>query len=92
MVPKCCRLACCFAVEKGIEIVAPVHDALVLVAPLDQLKEHVAVTRDCMEKASRAVLGGFALRTEVKIVRYPHHYSDPRGTRMWNEVWNLCRK
>jgi hypothetical protein len=31
------RLACCLATEDGLEIVAPVHDALGMVAPIEQL-------------------------------------------------------
>ena len=32
-----------------------------------------------MEKASAAVLGGFRLRSDAKIVRFPERYMDPRG-------------
>ena len=75
------RLACCLGIERGIKICAPVHDAVLIESPLDRLKDDVAIMRECMEKASRVVLGGFALRTEFKTVRYPYHYQDPRGER-----------
>ena len=32
------RLACCLATERGIEVCAPVHDALLICAPLDRLE------------------------------------------------------
>jgi hypothetical protein len=35
------------------------------------------------------VLAGFELRTDVHPVRYPDHYSDPRGTVMWERVMRL---
>ena len=36
------RIACCLGVERGIEICAPVHDAVLITAPLDGLDEAVA--------------------------------------------------
>jgi hypothetical protein len=39
-----------------------------------------------MAEASRIVLDGFEIRTDAKLVRYPDHYSDPRGDRMWREL------
>jgi DNA polymerase I len=32
------RLACCLAAERGIEVCAPVHDALLICAPLERLE------------------------------------------------------
>ena len=42
-----------------------------------------------MEKASAAVLGGFRLRSDAKIVRFPERYMDPRGKKMWETVMGL---
>ena len=39
-----------------------------------------------MAEASFIVLGGFALRSDVDIVRYPERYRDERGTQMWGTV------
>jgi hypothetical protein len=39
-----------------------------------------------MEQASSIVLAGFKLRTDVKTVIYPEHYSPGRGQEMWNTV------
>ena len=36
------RLACCLATERGIEVCAPVHDAVLICAPLDRLEDDVA--------------------------------------------------
>jgi DNA polymerase I-like protein with 3'-5' exonuclease and polymerase domains len=83
------RLACCLATERGIEVAAPIHDAVLIVAPLHRLKHDVAVTRVCMAEASRVVLKGFELRTEVKLVRHPDRYLDTRGTVMWTRVMKL---
>lgn len=83
------RLACCLATERGLEIAAPVHDALLLVAPLDSLDDDVARLRVCMAEASRIVLDGFEVGTEAKLVRWPERYMDPRGAEMWARVTRL---
>jgi DNA polymerase I len=83
------RIACCLATERGIEVCAPVHDAVLICAPLDQLETAVARMREAMAEASRAVLGGFELRTDATPVRYPGRYADPRGEVMWRRVLSL---
>jgi len=84
------RLACCLATERGIEVCAPVHDALLIHAPLDRLEDDIRTTRAAMAEASRIVLRGFELGTEVKDYRYPGHYMDEkRGRKMWDKVWSL---
>jgi hypothetical protein len=80
------RLACCLATERGIEVVAPVHDAVLICAPFERLDADIAGLRAAMAEASRVVLNGFELGTEVSIVRYPDRYSDKRGVKMWKEV------
>ena len=70
------RLACCLATERGVAVAGPVHDALVIVAPLDRLAEDAAVTEDAMREASRIVLSGFELAADVKIVQWPDRYMD----------------
>ncbi len=83
------RLACCFLVEDGIHVCAPVHDALLIEAPLEVLDDTIIQTRHRMAEASQIVLAGFPLRTEVKEVRSPDRYFDKRGSRMWNAVWRI---
>jgi DNA polymerase I-like protein with 3'-5' exonuclease and polymerase domains len=83
------RLACSFATERGISICAPVHDALLVEARLEDLDRVTAEVQAAMSNASALVLGGFRLRSDAKIFRYPDHYEDERGIEMWNRVWNL---
>ena len=85
------RIAACLATERGVEISAPVHDAFLICAPTDRIEDDVAAMRAAMAEASRAVLGGLELGTDVSITRYPDHYSDPRGGVMWDRVWKLIR-
>ena len=84
------RLACIMAMQAGIQICAPVHDALLIEAPLDILDETVAKIQQIMKEASAIVLGGFELTTEAKIVRYPERYMDLRGIQMWNTIMKLA--
>lgn len=83
------RIACILATEAGIRVCAPIHDALLIEAQLDDLDRAIALTVGLMREASSIVLGGFELRTDVKEVRYPDRYMDRRGAVMWNKVMNL---
>ncbi len=83
------RLACCLATEAGIEVCAPVHDAILIEADERLIEASVEITQDKMIEASRIVLSGFELRSDAKIVRHPDRYSDPRGERMWETVTRL---
>ena len=83
------RIACCLATERGVEVCAPIHDAVLICAPLDRLDEDIARMRAAMAEASRAVLGGFELGTDVHVVRYPDRYMDERGQIMWDRVIGL---
>jgi len=86
------RLAACLATECGIEVCAPVHDAFLICAPSDRLDATIAAMRAAMAEASRVVLGGFELGTDVSITRWPARYMDPRGTVMWERVRQVIAK
>lgn len=83
------RIASILITEAGIRICAPVHDALLIEAPLDELDKIVEATQLLMKQASSIVLDGFELGSDVKVVRYPDRYMDERGTLMWNTVMKL---
>jgi DNA polymerase I len=83
------RLACIAAVEVGIELVCPVHDAVVIQAPLDRLDQDIARMQALMTEAGRIVTGGLSVRTEATVVRWPDRYMDKRGKEMWARVMRL---
>jgi len=83
------RIASILITEAGIRICAPVHDALLIEAPLDELDKIVEATQLLMKQASSIVLDGFELGSDVKVIRYPDRYMDERGTLMWNTVMKL---
>jgi DNA polymerase-1 len=80
------RLACIRLIADGIRICAPVHDAILIEAPLAELDAVIAHTQAVMRAASAAVLDGFMLESDAKIVRSPERYMDKRGIGMWNTV------
>lgn len=86
------RLACCLVVERGVELCAPIHDALLVEANEKEIEKIVQITQLAMEEASAIILGGFGLRSDAKIIRYPDRYEDKRGAVMWQTVWELIQK
>jgi hypothetical protein len=83
------RLACCLGTENGIRICAPVHDAVLITAPISELDADIVTMRHYMEQSSAIVLAGFKLATEAKTVLYPDHYTDRRGEKMFAKVMDL---
>lgn len=86
------RLACCMIADAGIKICAPVHDAILIEAPLDELDEIIERTKALMAQASSIVLNGFVLSSDAEIVRYPDRYSDERGVKMWQMVTEILEE
>jgi DNA polymerase I len=84
------RLACCLATERGIQVCAPIHDAVLIEAATEEIDETVAATRVAMAEASKVVLDGLEVDTDVEIIRWPDRYADPRGAVMWDRITQLC--
>jgi DNA polymerase I-like protein with 3'-5' exonuclease and polymerase domains len=83
------RLACSLATERGVAVVAPVHDALLVEGPADAIEAVAARTQAAMAEASAVVLSGFRLRSEARVIRWPDRYMDPRGEAFWGRVMGL---
>ena len=83
---------CLFRHEQGVEVCALIHDAVLIAAPLNQLDHDIERMKAAMAKASRVVLDGFELRTDVNVVRYPDRCQDPRGAVMWERVMKLVAR
>lgn len=83
------RLACILASERGVRVCAPVHDALLIEAPVASLDETIHATRAAMAEASRLVLDGFVLRTDVSAYPHPLRFAAERGAQMWKTVMHL---
>lgn len=91
------RIACIMATRRGIGLVAPVHDAVLIEAPIDRIEADAALMREIMRRASRIVLNNTAagmheLRTDVHYVRHPDRYVDGRGEGIWDTTIELLRR
>jgi hypothetical protein len=82
------RLAVCMAVEAGLMICAPVHDALLLEASDAEIERDAGALARIMGDASELVLGpGKRVRVDSKIIRWPKRFEDDaRGTHMFATV------
>ena len=83
------RLAAIYATEKGIRVCAPVHDAFLIEATTSEIEGVAAEMQQMMGKASRIVLGGLELRSDVEYFHSPDRYMDERGALMWSKVMGL---
>jgi DNA polymerase family A len=89
------HVACILAERRGIEVVAPVHDAIMAEASIDQAEDVSAALDRCMRDASAIVLRGYELPTDVQLIgagQEHQRYYDDRGEAMWNTVMKLVNK
>jgi len=86
------RLACILMHEKAINICAPVHDALLIEAPEDQIDDAVFVAQSCMEEASAILLDGFKLASDARVIRYPNRFHDDSGQHFWDRVMAILAR
>jgi hypothetical protein len=86
------RLGHCLATENGIQVCATIHDAYLIMAPLEILDQEIARMRSYMAEASRVVLRGLELFTDVKVIRPPDRYRSPEGEAMWSLVMRLLEE
>jgi DNA polymerase-1 len=83
------RVACILIHERGVQLCAPVHDAILIEAPDDQIGEHARVTQDCMSRASEIVLNGFRITGDIRTLRYPERFLDEDSRPFWDQVMKL---
>ena len=83
------RLAHILLVERSIPVLCPVHDAFLLESSEEDIEDVAAEASRLMIRASEQVLGGFRLRVEAQILRYPDRLLDKRGMSTWNRVQEI---
>jgi len=83
------RVAVIKANQLGVEICATVHDALLIQAPINKIDKATEDTQQAMEEASELILKDFRLKTDVKLIKWPHRYFDERGSGMWEKIMKL---
>jgi len=83
------RIACILMASENIHICCTIHDAVLIEAPSQEIRSTVQRAQELMAEASRLVLYGFALGTDVNEIQSPCRYMDDRGIAMWNLVMPL---
>jgi len=86
------HVACILAERRGIELVAPIHDALLVEGPLNDAEELSRSLDQLMSDAAAMVLRGYRLPTDYQIIKPGEHYQDERGAAMWRTVTRLVAK
>jgi hypothetical protein len=86
------HVACVLAERRGIRLVAPVHDAIMAEAPIEQAEDVSTALDRTMRDAAAVVLRGYELPTDVQMVRPGQRYFDERGEAMWNTINKLIAK
>lgn len=80
------RIACILMAGAKIRVCAPVHDAVLIEAPLKNLEATVVEAKALMAQASRIVLNGFELNTDVEIIRCSDRLNLKKGQAMWEAI------
>jgi DNA polymerase I len=87
------HVACLLAERRGIEVIAPVHDALMAEAPVDQAEEVSIALDRVMRDAAAVVLRGYELPTDTGdldgSILPGQRFFDKRGAEMWETVSRL---
>lgn len=84
--------ACILAERRGIEIVAPVHDAIMAEAPAEQAEDTSIALDRVMRDAAAVVLRGYELPTDVQIVEPSKRFFEERAEEMWGTINRLVIK
>lgn len=83
------RVACCLGTEAGIQVCCPIHDAVLIEAPLESLEVDAEAMMAIMRKAAPRRAARLEVDADAKYIRYPDRYMDPRGAGMWETITKL---
>lgn len=84
------RMACVLLDMNGLEVVGPVHDAVLLECPINDADSVAKKATAVMEQASSIVLGaGRVVRVDYEIIRHPDRFTDARGVETWDRITRL---
>lgn len=86
------RLGCILALERGVRVLAPVHDAILVEGDSSCIHEVVETTQQALAEASQIILDGFPLRSEAEVISYPDRYLDERGTITFERVIRILQE
>jgi DNA polymerase I-like protein with 3'-5' exonuclease and polymerase domains len=85
------RAACVLLHREGVELIAPIHDAVLVQAPSADLEDAAATVRRIMADASEVVLPGMRLRSDLWVVQPGERLLDPEGRELWELSTKILR-
>jgi hypothetical protein len=82
------RLSAIRAVAENIHLCCSIHDAFLIMAPLERIEEDTRRMQEIMAWASGQVLDGPLIRSEARIFRHPRFFNKvkPKAKSMWHKV------
>ena len=83
------RWACSLATDRGLMVCCPIHDALLVEGPLDDLETFLPAAQRAMGDASAIVLDGPRLGTDPKVIRWPDRFRDDDGWNTWSRITEM---
>ena len=86
------RVAAITLVEHGFDVVAPIHDALVVECDAEHVGDVVDQAIRLMREASEAVLGGHSCRVEAMVTQPGSGYFGQRVPPMFARVTEILNK
>jgi hypothetical protein len=86
------RIACILIAKENIKICAPVHDAILIESKAEDIERDVEIAQSCMKEASRIILNGFELNSDVEIFKYPQRFLNPSSEEFWHRVMDIKDK
>jgi hypothetical protein len=83
------RWACGLAIDRGLTVIAPLHDAILIEGPSDTIDHLAREAERAMGDAASIVLGGPRLATDPKVTRWPDRFQDETGWATWCRIIQL---
>jgi hypothetical protein len=80
------RNAIIYAVGAGVGVIAPVHDALMIEAPIESINDACMKAKAAMRKASADILKAKEIRVDCEIVCYPHRFGTESHPGLWSDI------
>jgi hypothetical protein len=86
------RLAIIEMCRRGVDVCCPVHDAVLIQAPITEIESAATEAQLCMNDASAAILAGFILRVDRDIYRFPERFHDEKGEATWRTISEIVEE
>ena len=73
--------------DGGVTVLTPVHDAVLIEAPVDEIEDAVRLAQEAMSRAARDVLGeAVGMRSDAQVVLPGQSFLPPASQGMWDAV------